>query len=56
LEQELVLAAHQDDFFSSNLYTNFGDLGIKVKELVDDYQVKHKSHQHIESIGEEINN
>jgi len=51
-QKEVVLASHQDDFFASNLYTNFGDLGIRVKELVDEYQVKHKSSQKIDSIAD----
>lgn len=33
------------------MYLNFGDLGIKVKELVDEYQQKTKNHQNIDSIG-----
>lgn len=29
---------------------NFGDLGSNIKDYLDDYQRKHKSSQHIESI------
>lgn len=29
--QEVVLAAHQDPFFASHMYSNFGDLGMAVK-------------------------
>eukprot|EP00301_Raphidiophrys_heterophryoidea_P010210 c15272_g1_i1.p1 GENE.c15272_g1_i1~~c15272_g1_i1.p1 ORF type:complete len:587 (+),score=182.89 c15272_g1_i1:89-1762(+) len=50
--QEIVLAPHQDDFYRTNVNTNFGDLGINVKQLVDEYQAKHKSHQNIESIAD----
>jgi len=32
------------------MYLNFGDLGIKVKELVDDYQRKTQSNQNIETV------
>lgn len=48
--REVVLATHQDEFFKANLAANFGDLGINVKQMVDEYQVKHKSHQNIQSI------
>eukprot|EP00298_Acanthocystis_sp_HF-20_P022499 c30459_g1_i1.p1 GENE.c30459_g1_i1~~c30459_g1_i1.p1 ORF type:complete len:583 (+),score=208.00 c30459_g1_i1:32-1750(+) len=50
--QEIVLNPNQDDFFSNNFLTNFGDLGINIKELVDQYQSKHQSHQNIESIAD----
>eukprot|EP00300_Choanocystis_sp_HF-7_P027612 c32774_g1_i1.p1 GENE.c32774_g1_i1~~c32774_g1_i1.p1 ORF type:complete len:573 (+),score=169.14 c32774_g1_i1:84-1721(+) len=48
--REVVLAMHQDDFFRANATANFGDLGINVKNMVDEYQVKHKSQQNIQSI------
>jgi vacuolar protein sorting-associated protein 45 len=32
------------------MYLNFGDLGIKVKELVDEYQRKTQSNQNIETV------
>ena len=32
---EAVLSAHQDAFFRANMYANFGDLGMAVKQLVD---------------------
>ncbi|KAI7836541.1 hypothetical protein COHA_009606 [Chlorella ohadii] len=32
---EAVLSAHQDPFFKTNMYSNFGDLGMAVKGLVD---------------------
>ena len=32
---EAVLSARQDPFFRANMYSNFGDLGMAVKELVD---------------------
>lgn len=33
------------------MYLNFGDLGEKVKELVDEYQAKSHSTQKLESLG-----
>jgi hypothetical protein len=49
--QEIVLSGNHDEFFSTNMHTNFGDLCIRAKELVDDFQGKHKSQQNIQSIG-----
>eukprot|EP00299_Pterocystis_sp_00344_P019211 c9555_g1_i3.p1 GENE.c9555_g1_i3~~c9555_g1_i3.p1 ORF type:complete len:325 (-),score=67.17 c9555_g1_i3:1-975(-) len=50
--QEIVLAVHQDEFFATNWHTNFGDLCMRVKELVDGYQAKHKSHENIQTIAD----
>jgi len=47
---EIVLSAEQDPWFKQTMYLNFGDLGVKIKDLVDDYQVKTKSNQNIETI------
>ena len=35
-----------------NMYLNFGDIGVNIKELVQDYQEKSKSHAKIESIAD----
>lgn len=29
--QDIVLAARQDKFYRSNMYANFGDIGVAVK-------------------------
>jgi hypothetical protein len=47
---QMVLSATQDDWFKETMYDNFGDLGIKIKERVDEYQSKTKSNQNIESM------
>jgi len=49
---EIVLSSEQDPWFKQTMYLNFGDLGVKIKELVDDYQVKTKSNQNIETIDD----
>ena len=46
-----MLSCEQDPWFKQTMYLNFGDLGIKIKELVDDYQRKTQSNQNIETIG-----
>lgn len=41
----------QDDFFKANIYENFGDLGMNIKRMVDDFQQIAKSNQNIQTIG-----
>jgi len=48
--QEIVLSCEQDPWFKQTMYLNFGDLGVKIKELVDEYQVKSHSTQNIQTI------
>ncbi|KAF3520917.1 hypothetical protein DY000_02062292 [Brassica cretica] len=35
---EAVLSSEQDAFFKSNMYENFGDIGMNIKRMVDDFQ------------------
>ena len=50
---ECVFSSAQDPFFQSNLSANFGDLGLSVKTLLEDFQRNtHSSHQKIESIDD----
>jgi len=48
--EEVILSPDQDSWFKQTMYMNFGDLGVKIKELVDDYQQKSQSNQKIETI------
>jgi vacuolar protein sorting-associated protein 45 len=50
--QEIVLSSEQDPWYKQCMYLNFGDLGVKIKELVDDFQSKTKSNQNIQSIDD----
>ncbi|GLE00104.1 hypothetical protein PINS_up008831 [Pythium insidiosum] len=47
---ELVLSVSSDSFFEKQMYANFGDLGMAVKKLVDEYQAKTQTHENIVSI------
>jgi len=47
---EIVLSSEQDNWYKENMFLNFGDLGVNVKNLVDDFQLKSKSNQSITSI------
>ncbi|XP_024529786.1 vacuolar protein sorting-associated protein 45 homolog [Selaginella moellendorffii] len=49
-QQEVVLSSEQDPFFRSNMFENFGDLGMNVKKMVDTFQSQHKSNQNIQSL------
>ncbi|KAI3508890.1 hypothetical protein L1887_23911 [Cichorium endivia] len=49
-QQEVVLSSEQDVFFKSNMYENFGDIGMSIKRMVDDFQQVAKSNQNIQTI------
>lgn len=49
--QEVVLSSEQDAFFKANMYQNFGDIGMNIKRMVDDFQQVAKSNQNIQTIG-----
>lgn len=46
-----MLSSEQDSFFKTNLYENFGDIGMNIKRMVDDFQLVSKSNQNIQTIG-----
>lgn len=47
----MVLSSEQDAFFKSNMYENFGDIGMNIKRMVDDFQQVAKSNQNIQTVG-----
>ncbi|CAG9770562.1 unnamed protein product [Ceutorhynchus assimilis] len=49
---EVVLSAEQDAFYAKNIFMNYGDIGQNIKQLMDQFQAKAKSHQKIESIAD----
>ncbi|KAH0938643.1 hypothetical protein HID58_006104 [Brassica napus] len=51
---EVVLSSEQDAFFKSNMYENFGDIGMNIKRMVDDFQQVAKSNQNIQTVGTNI--
>lgn len=51
LLQEVVLSSEQDSFFKANMYENFGDIGMNIKRLVDEFQLVAKSNQNIQTVG-----
>ncbi|KAM1481832.1 hypothetical protein EV1_033682 [Malus domestica] len=49
-QEEVVLSSEQDAFFKKNMYENFGDIGMNIKQLVDEFQQISKSNQNIQTI------
>eukprot|EP00051_Salpingoeca_urceolata_P002056 m.46588 g.46588 ORF g.46588 m.46588 type:complete len:581 (-) comp11870_c0_seq2:255-1997(-) len=49
--REIVLSSG-DEFFTKNMYLNFGEIGGSIRTLVDEFQTKTKSHENIESIAD----
>ena len=49
-QQEVVLSSEQDTFFKANRFENFGDLGMNIKRMVDEFQQKAKSNQNIQTL------
>ncbi|CAG9819356.1 unnamed protein product [Phaedon cochleariae] len=49
---EVVLSVEQDTFYAKNIFMNYGEIGTNIKQLMDQFQAKAKSHQKIESIAD----
>ena len=47
---EIVLSPLQDQFYQQNLSKNFGEIGVAIKKLMEEFQAKTKSQQKVESI------
>lgn len=50
--REIVMSATQDKFFEEHRLSNFGDLGMSIKEYVEDFQKQTKSTARVESVEE----
>lgn len=48
--EEVVISTTTDDFFAKHKFSNFGDLGTAIKNLLDDYQHRAKMNENITSI------
>lgn len=46
-----MLSSEQDAFFKLNMFENFGDIGMNIKRMVDEFQQVAKSNQKIQTIG-----
>lgn len=50
--KQVVMSYEQDDFYSSNLFMNYGEIGQTIKLLMDDFTKKAQSQQKVESIAD----
>ncbi|ELT93726.1 hypothetical protein CAPTEDRAFT_126905 [Capitella teleta] len=50
--QEVVLSSEHDDFYSANMYLNFGEIGSNIKNLMEEFQRKSQSQAKVESIAD----
>lgn len=50
--REVVMSPDQDDFLKDTLYSDFGEIGLKIKNLVDQFQHKQHSTAQINSISD----
>ncbi|KAI5701404.1 hypothetical protein M8J75_009075 [Diaphorina citri] len=48
--KQVVVSYEHDDFYSSNLFMNYGEIGQTIKLLMDDFNKRAKSQQKVESI------
>ncbi|KAI1707895.1 sec1 family domain-containing protein [Ditylenchus destructor] len=51
-QKNIVLSPQHDEFYTKNMYLNFGDIGQNIKALMNDYQKKAQTHQQLESIND----
>ncbi|KAG5513199.1 hypothetical protein PMAC_001569 [Pneumocystis sp. 'macacae'] len=52
VHHEMILSPVQDAFFKENMYLNFGDLGIRIKEYVEHYRTKTQSNIEIQNVSD----
>lgn len=50
--KEVVLSAEHDEVYQDNMYKNFGEIGINIKQLMDEFQRNAKSNQKLESVAD----
>ncbi len=50
LHREIVLDAASDDFFARHTYSNYGDVGLSVKELVDKFAATSERHKAVSTL------
>lgn len=50
--KEVVLSGEQDEFYAQNMYSNFGEIGAKIKVKMEEFQQKAKDQRKVESIAD----
>lgn len=49
-QPELILSVNQDSFYKENMLKNFGELGVAIRALVEEFQKKTKNNESIDSL------
>ncbi|BFF89300.1 vacuolar protein sorting-associated protein 45 [Drosophila madeirensis] len=50
--KELVLSGDQDEFYGTNMYANYGEIGATIKTLMEEFQRKANDQKKVESIAD----
>lgn len=50
--EEIILSAEYDEFYENNMYSNYGEICVKIKELMEDFQKKSQSTTKVETIAD----
>lgn len=50
--KEVVLSADQDEFYASNLFSNYGEIAVKIRDLIESFQLRAKEQKKIESLAD----
>ncbi|CAF0774174.1 unnamed protein product [Brachionus calyciflorus] len=50
--EEIILSAEYDEFYESSMFLNYGEICVKIKELMEDFQKKSQSTTKVETIAD----
>jgi vacuolar protein sorting-associated protein 45 len=50
--KEVVLSAEQDEFYSKNLFSNYGEIATTIRDLIESFQKRAKEQKKIETISD----
>ncbi|XP_067931822.1 vacuolar protein sorting-associated protein 45-like [Watersipora subatra] len=50
--QDVVLSSEHDEFYAKNFASNFGEIGTKIKQLMEDFQRRSDQQSKVESIAD----
>lgn len=50
--KEVVLSAEQDDFYAKNLFANYGEIAVTIRDLIESFQKRAKEQKKIETIAD----
>lgn len=50
--KEVVLSAEHDDFYAKNLFSNYGEIAVTIRDLIESFQQRAKEQKKIETIAD----